>query len=58
MTSSELVMKMNCSDKWDYVDCKELCAMAGLSYEFANADAGTFEQVVYHAADVLACTLI
>jgi hypothetical protein len=38
---------------WDLDLMEELCARAGLRQEFRQADAETFEEVAYKAAEIL-----
>ena len=38
---------------WSLEACKELCKRAGLENDWENADADTFEEVIYHAAEIL-----
>lgn len=50
---TELVGRINASDEWNSEDLAELCEMAGLEKEWNAADAETFEQVAYKAAEIL-----
>ena len=49
----EIVNKIKNADTWDFEACAELCAAAGLSEDWENADGDTFENVVYRAAAIL-----
>ena len=40
-------------DYWDESACKELCKRAGLETNWEDADADTFEEIIYHAAEIL-----
>ena len=48
-----LVEEINRLDHWELEACKELCKRAGLESDWENADADTFEEVIYHAAEIL-----
>ena len=38
---------------WDEIACRELCKRAGLEAELENADSDNFEEIIYHAAEIL-----
>ena len=49
----EIAQELNNSNEWKAELLKELCELAGLSKEWAEADGETFENVAYKAADIL-----
>ena len=45
--------EINRLNYWELEACKELCKRAKLEAEWEDADANTFEKVIYHAAEIL-----
>lgn len=56
--AEDVAERIRNADEWDPDDCRELCDLAGLSDEWANADGNTFEQVIYKAAEILGVEVI
>lgn len=54
----EIAEKIRNADTWDFDLLEELCELAGLSEEWAEADAEHFESVAYAAADKLNVEII
>lgn len=52
-TNEMLAKEISEYDYWDEIACKELCKRAGLENDWKDADADTFEEVIYHAAEIL-----
>ena len=48
-----LVEEINRLNYWEMEACKELCKRARLETDWEDADADTFEEVIYHAAEIL-----
>ena len=48
-----LVEEINRLNYWEMEACKELCKRARLATDWEDADADTFEEVIYHAAEIL-----
>lgn len=57
MTNEMLAAKINECDYWDETTCKELCKRAGLETDWEEADGDTFEEVIYHAAEILGVSI-
>lgn len=53
MRAEEIAMELNASGEWIPELCEELCALAGMEEEWAQADGETFESAVYAAAERL-----
>ena len=49
----EIAEAIRNAQEWDEDDCRELCTLAGLEEEWAEADGETFESVLYKAAEIL-----
>lgn len=56
-TNEMLATEINEYDYWDEATCKELCKRAGLEVEWEDADADIFEEVIYHAAEILGVSI-
>lgn len=52
-TNEMLAAEINEYGYWDEATCKELCKRAGLEVEWEDSDGDTFEEVIYHAAEIL-----
>ena len=57
MTNKMLAAEINEYGYWDEATCKELCKRAGLEVEWEDADGDTFEEVIYHAAEILGVSI-
>lgn len=52
-TNKMLAAEINEYDYWDEIACRELCKRAELETELENADSDNFEEIIYHAAEIL-----
>ena len=53
MVTGSVVEEINRLNYWEMEACKELCKRARLETDWEDADADTFEEVIYHAAEIL-----
>lgn len=56
--AEEIAEKIRNSGEWIPEDCAELCKVAGMEKEWAEADGENFEAVLYKAAEKLGVEII
>lgn len=56
--AAEIAEIIRNSDTWDMEALAELCELAGMSEEWKDADAESFESIAYAAADKLGVEIV